>query len=96
MLKLLACILCGLLIAGTLLHLRHERNQINYRINQAHRRLQNLQIELWNQQLQMAIYTAPNAIENTVGTHNLKLVPASPLNGQDAAIGPDDHWADAE
>lgn len=89
MLKLLACILCAFAIAGTLLHLRQQRNQINYKINQSHRRLQNLQIELWNQQLQVAIYTAPNAIENTVGAHNLKLVPATPLE-------PVDHAADAE
>ena len=89
MLKLLACILCGLLIAATLLHLRQQRNQIYYQVNQSHRRLQNLQIELWNQQLQVAIYTAPNAIENTVGAHKLKLVPATPLE-------PADHSADAE
>jgi len=32
---------------------------------------------LWNQQLQVAIYTAPNAIERTVGTHKMALVPAT-------------------
>jgi cell division protein FtsL len=78
MLKLLTCITAALLIAGSLLHLRHQRTEINYRLNQNHKRLQNLQIELWNQQLQVAIYTAPNAIERTVGGHDLNLVPAAP------------------
>jgi len=77
MLKLLTCILLAIVLAGTVLHLRQQRMEINYKINQSHRRLQNLQIELWNQQLQVAIYTAPNAIERTVGSHNLKLAPAT-------------------
>ncbi|GIW76000.1 MAG: hypothetical protein KatS3mg104_1063 [Phycisphaerae bacterium] len=79
MLKLLICIFCACLITGTLVHLKHQRMEIHYQINQAHERLQNLQIELWNQQLQVAIYTAPNAIENTVGSHHLDLVPAQPV-----------------
>ncbi|MGN6505307.1 MAG: hypothetical protein ACTHM6_07065 [Tepidisphaeraceae bacterium] len=77
MIKLLSCILCAFVATGVLLHLRHQRMEINYQINQAHRRLQDLQIQLWNQQLQVAIYTAPNAIERTVGTHKMALVPAT-------------------
>jgi len=95
MLKLLACILCAFLIAGSLLHMRQQRNQIYYQVNQSHRRLQNLQIELWNQQLQVAIYTAPNAIESTVGAHKLKLIPASPEPGT-PLTDPADHSVDAE
>jgi hypothetical protein len=95
MVKLLLCILCAVLITGSLLHLKHQRMEINYKINQSHKRLQNLQIELWNQQLQVAIYTAPNAIEQTVGSHHLDLVPATalPLGGQGAAPSAE---ADAE
>jgi cell division protein FtsL len=77
MLKLLSCILAAFLIAGVLLHLRHQRMEINYKINQAHRQLQDLQVKLWNQQLQVAIYTAPKAIQQTAGAHDLKLVPAT-------------------
>ena len=51
MLKLLSCILAAFLLAGVLLHLRHQRIEINYKINQAHRQLQDLQVKLWNQQL---------------------------------------------
>jgi hypothetical protein len=50
MLKLLLCIFSALLVSGLLLHLKHQKTQINYQTNQAHKRLQNLQIELWNQQ----------------------------------------------
>lgn len=85
MLKLLLCIVGAFAIAAVLLHLRHEKMEINYRINQAHRRLQSLQTELWNQQLQMAIATAPAAVEKSVGQHKLNLVPAAPLAKTDAA-----------
>jgi cell division protein FtsL len=88
MLKLLLCILCAILITGSLLHLKHQRMEINHKINQSHKRLQNLQIELWNQQLQVAIYTAPNAIENTVGSHHLDLVPSNPMLLGPAVAGP--------
>lgn len=71
--KLVGCLVCTVLTAGVLLHLRHERMEINYRINQAHRRLQDLQVELWNQQLQMAIATSPAAVEKAVGQHKLPL-----------------------
>jgi hypothetical protein len=84
MLKLLLCIVGAFAIAAVLLHLRHEKMEINYRINQAHRRLQTLQSELWNQQLQMSFATAPAAVEKSVGQHKLKLVPAAPLAQTDA------------
>ena len=84
MLKLLLCLTSAFLIAGVLLHLRHERMEINYRINQAHRRLQDLQVELWNQQLQMAIATAPAAVEKAVGRYRMNLIPATPVVRADA------------
>ncbi|MDB5326194.1 MAG: hypothetical protein JWM57_1763 [Phycisphaerales bacterium] len=85
MLKLLLCLVGAFAIAAVLLHLRHEKMEINYRINQAHRRLQTLQTELWNQQLQMAIATSPAAVQKTVGEHRLNLIPASPIARTDAA-----------
>lgn len=96
MLKLLLCIFASVMIAGALLHLKHQKMEINYKTNQAHRRLQNLQIELWNQQLQVAIYTAPNAIENTVGAHDLGLVPAQSTDAPAAANTPRSLASDAE
>lgn len=76
--KLVGCLLCSVLTAGVLLHLRHERMEINYRINQAHRRLQDLQVELWNQQLQMGIATSPTAVEKAVGRQKLPLTQTAP------------------
>ena len=84
MLKLLICLVAAFLIAGVLLHLRHERMEINYRINQSHRRLQALQVELWNQQLQMAIATSPAAVEKAVNAHKLNMVAATPITQADA------------
>ena len=79
MLKLLLCLVATFVIAAVLLNLRHERMEINYRINQSHRHLQTLQTELWNQQLHMAIATSPAAVEKTVGQHRMSLVPATPF-----------------
>ncbi|MBC7785057.1 MAG: hypothetical protein H7144_14565 [Burkholderiales bacterium] len=92
MLKLLLCIFSAVVISGALLHLKHQKMELSYKTNQAHRRLQNLQIELWNQQLQVAIYTAPNAIERTVGSHKLGLVPTH----RPAGASPAEHASDAE
>ncbi len=78
MVKLLLCIFSAIAIALSMHHLQHQKMVLNYRTNQAHKSLQNLQIELWNQQLQVAIYTAPNAIERTVGSHKIELKPANP------------------
>lgn len=83
MLKLLLCLLSAFVIAAVLLNLRHERMEINYRINQSHRRLQTLQTELWNQQLHMAIATSPAAVEKAVGAHRITLVPAMPMAHSD-------------
>ena len=77
-LKLVGCLLCTVLIAGVLLHLRHERVEINYRINQAHHRLQELQVEMWNQQVQMAYATSTAAVEKSVGRHKLPMAAAGP------------------
>lgn len=80
MVKLLLCILCALCICGAMLYLRQQKLEINYQTNQMHRHMQTLQTELWNQQLQVAIFTSPNAIEHTVNAQKMQLVPAKPLN----------------
>ena len=78
MLKLLLCLFSAVLIAVLLLHLRQQRLELNHEANLLHNRIEAQQARLWNQQLQIAVYTAPNAISQTVGTHSLKLVPQSP------------------
>ena len=79
MLKLLLCLIATFAIAGVLLHLRHERMEINYRINQAHRRLQDLQVELWSQQCRIGAVTNAATIEKVLSDRKIKLVPASPI-----------------
>jgi len=84
MLKPLLCILSIFGIAVGLLHLRQQRLNLMYQTNRLHNQIESRQAELWNQQLQIAIYTAPNAIQQTVGDHALKMVPRSPLPAESA------------
>lgn len=78
MLKLLLTLAFATLIGVLLLQLRQQRLEINYQNNQLHRKIESAQAKLWNQQLQIATYTAPNAIYQTVNTEDLKMVPRHP------------------
>jgi hypothetical protein len=73
MLKLIICTLTTFAIAVVMLQLRQERREIAYQSNLLHGKIEAHQSKLWNQQLQIAIYTAPNAISRTVGDHDLKM-----------------------
>jgi hypothetical protein len=77
-LKLLICILSSAVIAVCVLQLRQQNLQFGHQCNELHRKIRGRQSKLWSQQLQIAIYTAPNAITQTVANHDLKLVPQSP------------------
>src|SRR5438874_2354120 len=78
MLKLLLCLVTGMLIGVCLLQLRQQRLELSHEANRLHNQIESRQSKLWNQQLQIAVYTAPNAIQKTVGDHDLKLAPQSP------------------
>ena len=79
MLKLMLCLVCSLLLAVIMLQLRQQRIELNYQANQLHNQIEAQQAKLWNQQLQIAVYTAPNAISQTVDEHSLKMVPRTPM-----------------
>ena len=79
MLKLTLCLLCAVLLAVVMLHLRQQRLELNNQANRLHNQIENLQAKLWSQQLDIAVYTAPNAISQTVSGRELNLVPASPV-----------------
>ena len=79
MLKLLLCILCATLLAIVTLQLRQQHRNLNYQNNKLYSQIGACQAELWNQQLQIAMYTSPNAITKTVGAHELNLVPPDAL-----------------
>ena len=73
MLKLLLCTFATFAIAVVMLQLRQERREIAYQSNLLHDKIEAHQSKLWNQQLQIATYTAPNAITRTVGDHDLRM-----------------------
>jgi hypothetical protein len=79
MLKLLICILGTAAIAALVLQLRQQRQELGYQNSRLHDQIRDQQARLWNQQLQIAVYTAPNAIRQTVSNHDLKMVPEAPL-----------------
>ncbi len=79
MLKMILCVLFALLLGMLLLQMRRQKLELNYQANQLHWQIACEQSKLWNQQLQIATYTAPNAIAHTVAHQDLKLVPNKPL-----------------
>jgi cell division protein FtsL len=90
MIKLLLCLACGLVVAVCLLQMRQQRLELSHQTNQLHNAIEAQQGKLWSQQLQVAIYTAPNSIQKTVGDHNLRLAPQNPV-----AVGTA-NWINAE
>ncbi|QOV88997.1 hypothetical protein [Humisphaera borealis] len=75
MIKLLICILSGASLAIAVLQLRQQNLEIGYQNAELHQQIRSHQARLWDQQLQIATFTAPNAIENVVKTHDLNMVP---------------------
>ena len=88
MLKILLCFVSSTLIGVLVLQLRQQRLELNHQVNQLHNDIEGQQAKLWNQQLEIAVFTAPNAIAKTVSNHELKMVPRSPLPAQKA------NWVD--
>jgi len=90
MIKLLICTLSAAALATCVLQLRQQRLQTNYQTAELHEQIRGQQARLWNQQLEIATYTAPNAISHTIDGHNIKMVPQAPLpRGRT-------HWIDVE
>jgi len=81
MLKLLFCLLCAVLLGIVMLLLRQEQLTLRHQAAELHARIERQQSRLWSQQLQIAAYTAPNAIAATVGD-DLDLEPAARLAGE--------------
>ncbi|HMO26124.1 MAG TPA: hypothetical protein PKB10_07630 [Tepidisphaeraceae bacterium] len=66
MLKLTLILLSALVISICLLQMRQQRIELGYQNQRLHRLIQSRQAELWNQQVQVAVFTSPNAIRSTV------------------------------
>src|SRR5271154_1607537 len=84
MLKLLLCLTASMVLAVMVLQLRQQRLELDHQANQLHDQIEAQQAKLWNQQLQIAVMTAPNAIAQTVHTRDLKMVPRSTLPARTA------------
>jgi hypothetical protein len=89
MLKLLICLFGGAAIGVLVLELRQQHLELSHQTAQLHDEIAAHQAKLWDQQVQIAIYTAPNAIQRPVDAHSLKLAPQSPVPG-----GKDQSWID--
>ncbi|MGH7179832.1 MAG: hypothetical protein ACREJC_20825 [Tepidisphaeraceae bacterium] len=85
MLKLLICLTSAVILAVLLLQLRQQRLELNFQVNRIHNQIENQQSRLWEQQLQIAVVTAPNAIAKTVGEQKLKMVPQTPVPASHAS-----------
>ena len=73
MLKLLLCLICGVLLAVLMLHLRQQRLELNHQTNRLHNQIEARQARLWNQQLQIAAATAPSVLKGRIQQHHLPL-----------------------
>jgi cell division protein FtsL len=78
MLKIVLLIAVAAIIAFLLLEIRQQRIEYNYQTNTLYDQIEECQAKLWNQQLQIAMYTAPNAIAKTVDQKALHLVRPTP------------------
>jgi cell division protein FtsL len=79
MIKLLICLACGMVMAVVMLQLRQQELELRHQAADLQIRIQNHQAKLWQQQLEISVYTAPNAVTKIVQDQDLKLVPEGPL-----------------
>lgn len=82
MVKFILCLVCSLVLAGLTMQLRQQSRDLAYQNNQLHDQIKAQQARLWNHQLRIAAYTAPPAITETVGQHDLDLVPVRPTSSE--------------
>ena len=79
MIKLLICLACGMAMAVVMLQLRQQELELRHQAAELQIKIQNHQAKLWQQQLEIAVYTAPNAVTKFVQQQDLKLVPEASL-----------------
>jgi cell division protein FtsL len=70
--------LCGVLTGALLLQLRQQHLHLEYETNRLHNQIEATQAQLWNQQLSIAVCTAPNALTAAARGQDLKLTAATP------------------
>jgi hypothetical protein len=65
------------------LDLRHQQLELAHHNAELHDQIKSRQAKLWNQQLQIAEFTAPNAINDTVKGQQIEMVPVFSTNKPD-------------
>jgi cell division protein FtsL len=79
MLKVLLCLLTATAVAVALLQLRQQHLNLSYQTNRLHNQIEIEQARLWDQQLQIAVATAPSAMQQTLAQQDIHFVaPATP------------------
>jgi cell division protein FtsL len=73
MLKLVLCLICGTATAVAMLELREQHLNLTFRTDKLHNQIESSQAQLWNQQLSIAVATAPNALVAEAKGRDLKL-----------------------
>jgi cell division protein FtsL len=68
-----------MVMAVVMLQLRQQELELRHQAADLQLKIQNHQAKLWQQQLEIAVYTAPNAVTRIVQEQNLKLVPQASL-----------------
>jgi hypothetical protein len=89
MLKLLLCLLCGSATAAALLELREQRLNLTLEIDRLHNQIESCQAQLWNQQLSIAVATAPNSLAAATHGKDLKLSSGNTANKRSWVDDPD-------
>lgn len=75
MIKLLICLFSGVALALFMLDIRHQQLELRHQNAELHDRFKAQQAKLWNQQQQIAVFTAPTAISETVKGQHIQMVP---------------------
>jgi hypothetical protein len=78
MIKLLLCLFSCIAVGATALELRQQQLELKHQAAALQDKIEKQQARLWSQQLQIAVYTVPTSIKQTVGT-DLNLVPQAKL-----------------
>ncbi len=77
MIKLLLCLGSGVVLAVALLQLRQQRLELAHQQTDLHDQIKSQESRLWNQQLQIAVYTGPNAMTQTMNSRHFKMASES-------------------
>jgi hypothetical protein len=89
MLKLVLCLICGTATAVVVLELREQHLNLSFQTDRLHNQIEASQAKLWNQQLSIAVATAPNALAAEARGQDLKFTDGKGPPGRSWVDDPD-------